>query len=182
VKHGNPCLPARFWARVEQDPITGLWTWTGRVNHKGYGTYGGTLAHRALFLASGQELPQGWHVGHTCHDEAVRAGTCQGGPACEHRRCLSLCCLEAQSPRANTRAGLAPAAHQARQETAACGHSFTDTDASGRWYCRPCRLAKGRERTKVITLAARAIGMTHWEFVAQHGASEVKAREILASP
>lgn len=179
MRFGDPRLHTKFWKKVQVDPVTGLWTWTGRVNHRGYGTYANTLAHRALFIASGAELPPGWHVGHSCHDEAVAAGLCAGGPSCEHRRCVTLVCLVAQSPRENTLAGLAPAAHQARRTAAACGHPFSATTPRGRRYCRPCKLARDRERTATLTAAAHSLGLTHWQYVAQYGSSVRTAQDML---
>lgn len=145
MKFGDPRMHTKFWLKVRVNP-DGTWTWIGRRNVKGYGTYAHSLAHRVLFLASGQELPPGWHVGHRCHDEAVAAGTCAGGPTCPHRQCVTLTCLQAQSPRENTLAGLGPAARQARMTVAGCGHPFTDVSPRGKRYCRPCKLEKDRVR------------------------------------
>jgi HNH endonuclease len=62
-------------ARVEIDPETGCWNWTGVVNHRGYGRYHYTTdsrvingsAHRlALELALGRPLIEDMNACHTC--------------------------------------------------------------------------------------------------------------------
>jgi hypothetical protein len=179
VKHGDPCLPPGFWSRVSEDPVTGLWTWTGRVNRYGYGIYRNQRAHRLLFLASGQEILPGWHVGHTCHDEAVAAGLCTGGPTCEHRRCLSLCCLEAQSHRQNILAGIGPTGVNHRKTLAVCGHPYTGIYSSCRRYCAPCVQQRSREQGRTISRAAQTLGLTISQYVTQHGRSTKKAKQIL---
>lgn len=180
MKFGDPRLHTKFWKKVQVNP-DGSWTWTGRRNGKGYGTYAHTLAHRALFLASGAELPPSWHVGHRCHDEAVAAGTCDGGVNCPHRACVTLEHLVAQSPQVNTLAGQGPAAHQARSEVAACGHPYDAVTSRGRRYHRACKLAADREKTATLTAAAHHLGLTHWQYVERHGYSVKKAREVLGA-
>lgn len=61
--------------KYEVDPDTGCWTWTGRIT-KGYGEHiyreGGRKryigAHRAVYLASGREIPDGLQLDHLCRN------------------------------------------------------------------------------------------------------------------
>jgi hypothetical protein len=178
VKHGDPCLPPGFWSRVSEDPVTGLWTWTGRVNQKGYGTYGAKRVHQMMFLASGREIPAGWHVGHTCHDSAVLAGTCPGG-ACEHRRCITPECLETQSPGKNVRAGMSTAGQRARQTACAVCSGPLVKIKRGERRCPACAHRRSQEATDLISQASKKLGLTWKAYTDLHGHGAKKAKQIL---
>lgn len=77
-------------ARVDIDPVTGCWVWSGTRNHKGYGRYNFTTdkgvrtgsAHRlALELRLGRPIRPGLHTLHECDNppccngEHLREGT-----------------------------------------------------------------------------------------------------------
>lgn len=66
---------ARFWARVEYEPNSGCWLWTGAPVRKGYGRIhvGGRrpkgrdiLAHRFSWAVSWGPIPNGAWVLHRC--------------------------------------------------------------------------------------------------------------------
>lgn len=168
----------RFWARVdkESDP-EGCWLWTGRLD-KGYGIFARIPAHRWLFKVMGRELPDGWHVGHVCHDRAYAAGTCPGGE-CKHRACVRPEHMAAQTPGQNALASGATSAVNRRKETAACGHPFTG-ERRGWRYCVPCNKADKLRKQLLYGQAADALGMTRKQYLAEHGYSQKKAHEVLA--
>src|SRR5437588_183011 len=64
----------RFWRLVQK--TDGCWRWAGALHRNGYGKFGGggkkgptLLAHRVAWeLASGQPVPPGFRVLHTCDD------------------------------------------------------------------------------------------------------------------
>src|SRR5262245_17315439 len=86
----------------------GCWEFTGARTSVGYGLVGGrtdrTLAHVVTFTDRYGPLPEGYVVGHTCHDSAANAGRCPGGKACKHRRCVNPEHLVAMTYRENSRA------------------------------------------------------------------------------
>jgi hypothetical protein len=67
---------------------------TGYVDKRtGYGAkrVNGKLfkAHRLAYIEAFGEVPAKMHIDHTCHNEALAKGECDGG-ACEHRRCTNI--------------------------------------------------------------------------------------------
>jgi len=65
--YGDRRLPERFWAKVEPDPDTGCWMWTGACCAKGYAqckVHGKTLAaHKVAFQTLVGEPVSGRLVG-----------------------------------------------------------------------------------------------------------------------
>lgn len=49
---------------------SGCWKWTGCEGAGGYGRWGRTTAHRALWLKSGRTIPGGWELDHLCRNPA----------------------------------------------------------------------------------------------------------------
>jgi hypothetical protein len=69
LAHSLRTLPERFWSKVEKGPS--CWTWTGTVNRLGYGHILVGLGmkkstHVALFLETGEWLPEGSMACHRC--------------------------------------------------------------------------------------------------------------------
>jgi hypothetical protein len=66
----------------------------GYISELGYGAkrYGDKVwkAHRLAWTLANGEIPAGMVVDHTCHNEAVANGTCEGGKTCKHRACVNL--------------------------------------------------------------------------------------------
>lgn len=65
-------LPQRFWAKVREDGD--CWTWTGRLNEDGYGTFkldGRSVgAHRLAYELMAAEIPPGLEIDHLCRNRA----------------------------------------------------------------------------------------------------------------
>lgn len=68
-------LAAKVRARVQIDPLTGCWNWSGNRS-KGYGqvhceqTKRKFLTHRVMVAASGRDMPVGMDVDHLCRNRA----------------------------------------------------------------------------------------------------------------
>ncbi len=66
----------RFWNRVQPDPETGCWNWTGPKHKSGYGVFQpiihvtGYLAHRFSYQLSVGLIPVGHDLHHTCRNRA----------------------------------------------------------------------------------------------------------------
>lgn len=61
----------RFIEKINRNPETGCWEWTGWVNNWGYGFFRrgegkSRLAHRASYELFCGEIPEGLHVLHKC--------------------------------------------------------------------------------------------------------------------
>jgi hypothetical protein len=65
-----------FVARVQIQPGTGCWVWTGRRDEKGYGriTVGTRWlnAHRWAYEFFVAAIPEGYHVDHLCHNTSCQ--------------------------------------------------------------------------------------------------------------
>ena len=100
----------RFWAKVEPEPNSGCFLWTGFVSPSGYGIFReryrgkGTGAHRYAFEATRGPIPNGLNLDHLCRV----------------RSCVNPDHLEPVTHQENVRRGLvstsAKARHQARAE------------------------------------------------------------------
>lgn len=111
------------------DPC-GCWLWDGALWPNGYGKtarpiHGTQLAHRAFYLASGREIPDGMDLDHV-HKRG-----------CRHRHCVNPDHLEPVTRAVNLRRGF-----DARQ-VCRRGHDLTDpanirTESNGVRLCIPC--------------------------------------------
>lgn len=74
--NGWPRFPLRyrFLLRVEKNPETGCWDWTGNVDRLGYGRLsnkkGSTFAHRIAFEIFFGPIPDGRELDHVCRNRA----------------------------------------------------------------------------------------------------------------
>lgn len=134
----------RLYSQCEVNERTGCWEWTGPIDADGYGWFSVRQVNRvkvhrlSLELNQGQ-IPEGFHAGHTCHDEDP---SCNGGPTCRHRRCINPDHLEAMSSADNTRRGMRPRPQKIK---ARCkhGHPYTPENTiirkRGTKECRECK-------------------------------------------
>lgn len=131
---GDPRLPTRFWSKVQPEPNSGCWIWTGAATPNGYGVIGrgrrgqgNILAHRKSFEALAGVIPVGLHLDHLCH--------------------TTLCCnpahLEPVTQAENNR--------RARARVTQCskGHPYSDANTylyRGQRDCRACNNEQAKRR------------------------------------
>jgi len=115
-------LPARIWARIIPEPMSGCWLWIGApVDRAGYcqvrtnGVY--RYVHRVVYEALVGPIPEGLQIDHRCNV------TCCVNP--DH--------LRPMSARDNTLRGNAWSAKAARRKTCNRGHEYTPAS----WSSRP---------------------------------------------
>jgi hypothetical protein len=142
-RHGDPLIVRRafqdvslldrFMKRVEKDPETGCWLWTGGKNPGGYALFSvnrkTVSAHRWSYEHHVGAIPEGLQIDHLCVT-----------PSCvnpEH--------LEPVTAQENIRRSSGRAAVTARTGVCAEGHAMTEentyTAPSGLRRCRACRRA-----------------------------------------
>lgn len=138
-----------FFRRVEHDPDTGCWNWTGYLNPSGYGQWksGGiqTLTHRVMYALRYGPIP-------------VQARGSMDAPVvdhvCRNRRCCNPAHLRLISQGENTLCGEANSAKNARKTHCKNGHQLPETkNKFGQRVCKICRAAYERARTDVLARA-----------------------------
>lgn len=135
----------RLLSRVEPEPNSGCWLWTGA--HDGRLGYGHTSVrgrrigtHRAIYEFLRGPIPQGLHLDHLCRVPA----------------CVNPDHLEPVTCRENLFRGQTPSMVRFRANTCYKGHEMT-TLPTGRRLCRPCRRASASAYERRQTLKARGI-------------------------
>ena len=132
--------------------------WQGSKRTNGYGVkvvnYKRKAAHRWVWEQKNGSIPEGMVIDHTCHNEAVVKGECEGGFSCKHRACVNLEHLELVTQSENVRRGLHSIDNRA---TCNKGHDYTDPHnilirASGKRECAQCN----RERAAMNYLKSKA--------------------------
>lgn len=136
----------------------GCWHWTGYLAPTGYGLTKiqrvGVNVHRFSYLVFVGDIPDGMHLDHTCHTEAIERKECAGGEGCLHRRCANPFHLKAVTPRENVLISLSVTAENAKRTHCMNGHSLEGDDlhlrASGGRVCYQCRrdIERRRHREK----------------------------------
>jgi hypothetical protein len=106
--------------------------------------------HRISWSILNGPIPKGMHIDHSCHNEALANGTCQGGKSCKHRACVNPAHLRLISHLENVQAGGRPLGNNTHCVN---GHLVADNLAhrpSGKAYCLTCR------KESSVTAMARA--------------------------
>lgn len=147
-------LMDRVWRRVERHGPAECWPWRGSLQ-KGYAVLtvrfpeGRRTAKvsRLVYEDVVGPIPDGLHLDHVCH---TKDDACEGGPTCEHRRCLNPRHLEPVTQAENTRRA-ARNLGAANRAKAACpsGHPYDAENTyvyEGRRYCMECNRIKCRNR------------------------------------
>ena len=136
------------------------WIWGGGTQGNGYGRihHDGrrVLVHRYAYERFIGQIPEGFDVDHTCHNDS----DCTGGE-CSHRRCVNPKHLEAVPPVVNrSRSHL----HHANRTHCPAGHAYTLENTiirtksdTGRPFrsCRECAREWGRRPESLARSAAR---------------------------
>lgn len=115
----------------------GCWHWTGYLAPTGYGFTKiqrvGVSVHRFSYLLFVGAIPDGMHLDHACHTEAINRQECAGGNGCLHRRCANPQHLKPVTPRENALISLSFAAEHAKRTHCVNGHRLEGDDL----YLRP---------------------------------------------
>jgi len=128
--------------RVEKEK-NGCWTWTGSLNHKGYGqvSWHGKVvrAHRIIyFLITGKEVPSNMTIDHLCRNRA----------------CVNPDHMEVVTGKENTLRGENFSACNKRKQFCPRGHSLSGNNLlaaalrHGGRDCKTCKREKHRERLR----------------------------------
>lgn len=144
---------ARFERRVQPDPNTGCWNWTGSLSG-GYGRIRvdgrRVQAHRYSYELHGGTIPKGMQLDHVCRNQ----------------RCVNPQHLDPVTPKENYLRGVSPMAQQARRTHCLRGHELAGENLivkAGHRECRVCsrvaaraRRARNRDRINAQKRAAYA--------------------------
>jgi hypothetical protein len=93
-------LPEIIADRIGDVTDEGCWTWIGHIERSGYPRVttkdpelsgDGRIVHlqpaRVIWEYLRGPIPEGYWIGHLCHEQAVKRRTCERGP-CRHRACV----------------------------------------------------------------------------------------------
>lgn len=164
----------------------GCWHFSS-LDHAGYGQINvraaGTVlkAHRvALVAALGRDLAPGMSASHDCHDADP---DCRPD-GCQHRSCVNPAHLSEMpvvdnaqaSPWANANKTHCPQGHPLIE-----GNLVAAAMRRGGRNCHTCHIQRGARRTKLVAEAARILGITRREYVAQYGQKLSTARAVIAA-
>lgn len=127
-------LPDRFWDKVQFEPNSGCWLWTGSLVNNGYSQFRyddkTILAHRLSYEKYIGPIPKGLVIDHLCR---VRC-------------CVNPSHMEAVTQRTNVKRGVGPSLirkfHLSKTHCPS-GHPYdqenTYIDSSGHRVCKKCR-------------------------------------------
>jgi hypothetical protein len=150
-------LEERLWARVDKRGPSDCWPWGGPPTAQGYGQIsvgGPELVHRVIYQLVKGEIPKGFHVDHTCHNEDL---SCPGGKECLHRRCCNPAHLEAVPPKENSERAHGPRNRGSQKTHCPQNHKYDEKNTMwikkvrrGKTYdtrmCRTCNRDRARAR------------------------------------
>jgi hypothetical protein len=142
VKIGDERLPARFWKKVQPDPATGCWLWTGSADVRGYGF--GRYGERK---ADGRLRQVGTH---RVAYEVVHGpiGSLQVDHLCRVPACCNPLHLEAVTCKENLLRGNTFNAANAAKTHCPAGHEYAGDNLlvsqTGQRRCRACLRSHGR--------------------------------------
>lgn len=134
----------RLLANLTKDDETRCWIW-GKPEYKNRYPrikIGDDIpvAHRVAYEVWIGPIPEGYDIGHKCHDEAAALGLCAGGDFCIHHLCCNPEHLKAEPHGANLLSSpLTAAARNAAKTHCKRGHEFTPENTGVKGGCRFCR-------------------------------------------
>lgn len=131
----------RIFSKIEVDPITDCWNWTGAMFPHGYGSIcwkGRTeYVHRVMFAWLIEPLRRHPHKG-------KRKSIPSLDHLCRNRRCVNPAHLELTSQRINILRGVGPCAINSKKTFCPYGHPLEVR--GNRRFCRTCANASARKR------------------------------------
>ena len=144
----------RFMAKVEKDPASKCWNWTGCVMPGGYGQFrsdGEAIAHRWSYKRFRGPIPDGMDIDHLCRN----------------RRCVNPSHLEAVTRQENLLRGETIPAAKAAQTHCERGHPLSGdnlyiTPSTGTRGCRTCKAAHYRRWVKKNRARRRKLDRAHY--------------------
>jgi hypothetical protein len=119
-------LMDRFWAKVEPEPNSGCWLWTGAIGGGGYGHFRlGRIvraSHRIAYEAMRGQHAAGLELDHLC-----RVTTC-----------VNPWHLEAVTHKVNMHRSISPVAQQRLKTACPLGHPYDYVGPNGKNVARRC--------------------------------------------
>lgn len=138
----------RLYDKIQMEPNSGCWIWTGGINASGYGVFRSSrqyLAHRASYELHCEEIPEGKQLDHLCRT----------------RCCVNPDHLEAVDPIENYRRGHAKYV-QLNKTHCPSGHAYSEENVyrsrDGKRICRECGRIRRRLQNKRRTEARLRAG------------------------
>lgn len=138
----------RFISKISMPSDEACWEWTAHRNQArgGYGTFrfGGvpSWAHRIAFEHWVEDIPDGFHVHHTCRNTG----------------CVNPNHLEAVSPSAHAFLAESPPTQNSRKTHCKHGHAFDEANTyikkTGKRDCRACHRRQEAERQRRVRAVA----------------------------
>lgn len=133
-------VPDKFWQKVQKTAT--CWLWQGTRHADGYGTFGGTFAHRYMFASLFGPIETGLKICHTC----------------DVRQCVNPNHLVATTHLKNM-SDAKRKGHFFNQSLKACmrGHRYTNKNTyrspkSGKRLCRSCQKIRRNSKTRLPSL------------------------------
>lgn len=151
--HKDPMV--RLMRRVEVDPETQCWNFTGSIDPYGYGRFGlGSrqlykMAHRASYELHVGQIPNGLVLDHICRN----------------RRCVNPAHLEPVTNKENILRGNGAPAQAARRDACQKGHPLQPAPLGHGRYCPVCLRARSRAN-KRAEHQRRVLNGSHDDFLA----------------
>ena len=139
----------RFWPRVDKRAENECWSWLAGTGAEGYGQLRvdgkSKPAHRVSYELNIGEIPDGWVVDHTCHNDTDCVS------ACQHRKCVNPAHLEAVTTAENKRRGNSSNSVNARKTHCKHGHEFTEDntyrpEGKNSRQCKTCMYLSNKRR------------------------------------
>lgn len=140
-------VESRFWPKVQRGSASECWPWLAGTVHDGYGRFRigpkTWRSHRVSYLIANGSIDSAHTIDHVCHNLDL---SCNGGPTCQHRKCVNPNHLEQKDDRSNILGSIYTVASiNSRKTKCPRGHTY-DLFSKGRRYCRICMRARYHER------------------------------------
>lgn len=137
-------IARRFWTKVDKQGPNDCWLWIACTNKDGYGRFGirrGYVewAHRVAYFLSGQSVPSGLVLDHTC----------------DVKRCVNPKHLQPSTHKHNILRGTGFSASNFRKTCCPQGHLLDGRRSNGRRYCMTCNRIEANRRRRILGVPER---------------------------